>query len=50
MPQPLVIQLRYARSEFLRAVKNVTDEEARKCFLPMNCIITMENYLEYRKY
>jgi hypothetical protein len=38
MPHPLVLQLRFARSEFQRAVHGVTDEEARRRFLPMNCI------------
>jgi hypothetical protein len=38
MPHPLVDQLRFTRSEFLRAVKGVTDADARKRLLPMNCI------------
>ena len=38
MPHPLVSQLRFTRSEFLRAVKGVSDEDARKRILPMNCI------------
>jgi hypothetical protein len=38
MPHPLVLQLRFARSEFRRALDGVTDEEARRRFLPMNCI------------
>jgi hypothetical protein len=38
MTDPLVSQLRFTRSEFMRAVKGVTDEEARKRLLPMNCI------------
>jgi hypothetical protein len=38
MPHPLVLQLRFARSEFQRALAGVTDEEARRRFLPMNCI------------
>ncbi len=38
MPHPLVSQLRFTRSEFLRAVKGVGDEEARQRLLPMNCI------------
>jgi hypothetical protein len=35
---PLVVQLRFARSEFSRGLEGVTDEEARRRFLPMNCI------------
>ena len=38
MPHPLITQLRFTRSEFLRAVKGVSDEDARKRILPMNCI------------
>lgn len=38
MPHPLVDQLRFTRSEFLRAVKGLSDADARKRILPMNCI------------
>ncbi len=38
MSHPLVDQLRFTRSEFLRSVKGVPDEDARKRILPMNCI------------
>ncbi|HEU0296837.1 MAG TPA: DinB family protein [Anaerolineales bacterium] len=38
MPHPLVSQLRFTRSEFMRAVKGVGDEDARKRLLPMNCL------------
>ena len=38
MPHPLVSQLRFTRSEFMRSVKGVTDADARKRLLPMNCI------------
>lgn len=38
MPHPLIDQLRFTRSEFFRAVKGVNDEEARRRFLPMNCL------------
>jgi hypothetical protein len=38
MTHPLVTQLRFTRSEFLRSVKGVSDEDARKRLLPMNCI------------
>jgi len=37
-PHPLVIQLRFTRSEFERALEGISDEDARKRFLPMNCI------------
>jgi len=38
MPHPLINQLLFTRSEFMRAVKGVSDEDARKRILPMNCI------------
>ncbi len=38
MPHQLVSQLRFTRSEFLRAVKGVSDADARKRLLPMNCL------------
>jgi uncharacterized damage-inducible protein DinB len=38
MPHPLILQLRFARSELQRALEGVRDEEARRRFLPMNCI------------
>lgn len=38
MPHPLVSQLRFTRSEFLRAVKGISDQDARKRLMPMNCI------------
>ena len=38
MPHPLVLQLRFTRSEFQRALVGLTDEEARRRFMPMNCI------------
>jgi uncharacterized damage-inducible protein DinB len=38
MPHPLVLQLRFTRSEFRRGLEGLADEEARRRFLPMNCI------------
>ena len=38
MTHPLVLQLRFTRSEFLRGIKGVTEKEAKKRFLPMNCL------------
>lgn len=35
---PLVDQLRFTRSEFLRAIRRVDDADARKRILPMNSI------------
>lgn len=38
MPHPLVEQLRFARSEFKRGLEGLSDEDAVKRVLPMNCI------------
>jgi uncharacterized damage-inducible protein DinB len=38
MPHPLVLQLRFTRSEFQRGLEGISDAEARRRFLPMNCI------------
>lgn len=38
MTHPLVEQLRFARSEFRRGFDGISDEDARRRFLPMNCI------------
>ncbi len=38
MTHPLVDQLRFARSEFRRGLVGISDEEARRRFLPMNCL------------
>lgn len=37
-PHLLVVQLRFARSEFVRGLDGVLDDEARRRFTPMNCI------------
>ena len=38
MPHPLIVQLRFTRSEFLRAFEGLSDADARRRILPMNCI------------
>lgn len=38
MPHSLVTQLRFARSEFVRCLEGVSDEDARHRIMPMNCI------------
>jgi hypothetical protein len=38
MPHPLVLQLRFTRSEFERGLAGLADDDARRRFLPMNCI------------
>ncbi len=49
MPHPLVDQLRFTRSEFVRALQGVTDEEARRRFMPMNCISWMVGHLAWQE-
>ena len=38
MPHPLVLQLRFTRSELMRAIEGVTEEEAQQRIMPMNSI------------
>ena len=45
MTHPLVIQLRFARSEFARCVEGVSDKDSRHRILPMNCISWMIGHL-----
>ena len=49
MSHPLVKQLRFSRSEFLRAVKGVSDAEAQKRILPMNCISWNVGHLAWQE-
>jgi hypothetical protein len=49
MPHPLVLQLRFTRSEFQRALKNVTPEEAVRRFEPINCISWMIGHLAWQE-
>lgn len=49
MPHPLVHQLRFTRSEFMRAISDVTDLEAQKRFLPMNCISWNVGHLAWQE-
>jgi uncharacterized damage-inducible protein DinB len=38
MPHPLILQLRFTRSEFRRGLEGLSDADARRRLLPMNCI------------
>lgn len=49
MPHPLVVQLRFTRKEFQRALKNVSDEEARRRFEPMNSISWIIGHLAWQE-
>jgi uncharacterized damage-inducible protein DinB len=45
MVHPLVTQLRFARSEFVRCLDGVSAEDAVKRLLPMNCISWIVGHL-----
>ncbi len=49
MPHPLVLQLRFTRSEFKRAVAKVSEEDASKRVLPMNCISWTIGHLAWQE-
>ena len=49
MIHPLVEQLRFARSEFRRALEGVAEEEAIRRFLPMNCISWSVGHLAWQE-
>jgi uncharacterized damage-inducible protein DinB len=49
MIHPLISQLRFTRSEFIRAVKGVSDEDARRRFLPMNCLAWNVGHLAWQE-
>jgi hypothetical protein len=49
MPHPLVLQLRFARSEFQRALVGLEHEEARRCLPPMNCISWSIGHLAWQE-
>jgi len=49
MPHPLVLQLRFTRSEFKRALAGLSDEDARKRILPMNCISWNVGHLAWQE-
>jgi uncharacterized damage-inducible protein DinB len=47
---PLVDQLRFARSEFVRCLKGVSEEDARHRFEPMNSISWIVGHLAYQEH
>jgi hypothetical protein len=46
---PLVVQLRFARSEFRRGLAGLSDDEARHRFLSMNCISWNVGHLAWQE-
>jgi hypothetical protein len=49
MLHPLVSQLRFTRSEFIRAIKGVSEEDACRRLLPMNCISWNVGHLAWQE-
>ncbi len=49
MPHPLVDQLRFTRNEFQRGLVGLSDEDARRRFLPMNCISWNVGHLAWQE-
>jgi hypothetical protein len=49
MTHPLVEQLRFTRSEFLRGLEGLSDADARKRLLPMNSISWMIGHLAWQE-
>ncbi len=49
MTHPLVLQLRFTRSEFKRALAGLNDDDARKRLTPMNCISWMIGHLAWQE-
>src|SRR5690242_17570487 len=45
----LVAQLRFTRSEFRRALAGISDAEARRRFMPMNCISWNVGHLAWQE-
>jgi uncharacterized damage-inducible protein DinB len=48
-PHPMVLQLRFTRSEFMRAIKRVDGDDARKQIPPMNCISWNVGHLAWQE-
>ncbi len=49
MFHPLISQLRFTRSEFIRAVKDVSEEDARQRLIPMNCLAWNVGHLAWQE-
>jgi uncharacterized damage-inducible protein DinB len=49
-PHLLVAQLRFTRSEFVRALAGVSEEDATRRLMPMNCLSWMVGHLANQKH
>ena len=48
-PHPLVVQLRFTRSEFIRGLRGVSDEDAAVRLGPMNCLAWNAGHLAWQE-
>ncbi len=48
-PHPLVLQLRFTRNEFRRGLVGLSEAEAGKRFMPMNCISWNAGHLAWQE-
>ena len=49
MAHPLVLQLRFTRSEFRRAIAGISEKDARERVLPMNCVSWTVGHLAWQE-
>jgi hypothetical protein len=49
MHHPLVLQLRFTRSEFCRGLAGLSDDDARRRLMPMNCISWNVGHLAWQE-
>ncbi len=49
MPHPLVDQLHFTRSEFKRGLARLSDDDARKRLMPMNCLSWNVGHLAWQE-
>jgi hypothetical protein len=49
MPHPLVLQLRFTRSEFKRAAAKISEKDARKRVMPMNSVSWTIGHLAWQE-
>jgi len=49
MPHPLVLQLRFTRSEFKRAIAGISDADARRRVMPMNSVSWTIGHLAWQE-
>ena len=49
MPHPMVLQLRFTRSEFRRAIAKISEEDAQKRVMPMNSISWTVGHLAWQE-